>query len=59
CAGCGACAAVCPFGALEIVDGYSVVNEEKCMGCGICVSHCPQGALALELAPQKGAPLEL
>ena len=59
CAGCGACAAVCSFGALEITDGCSIVNEEKCMGCGICVSHCPQGALTLELAPQKGAPLEL
>ena len=59
CAGCGACVAVCQFHALSLAGGHSQVDEALCMGCGVCVSHCPNEALALELAPHKGAPLEL
>ena len=50
---------VCPFGALEITDGGSIVNEEKCMGGGVCVSHCPQDALSLLRDLTKGEPLEI
>jgi ferredoxin len=59
CAGCGDCAAGCPFGAISLADGRSAVNAELCMGCGICVDRCRQGAMALVRDESKGVPLEL
>ncbi|WP_300164318.1 4Fe-4S binding protein [Solidesulfovibrio sp.] len=46
CTGCGACAAVCPDGAIAMVDGVAVVDRERCLGCGHCVAACGTGALA-------------
>jgi ferredoxin len=46
CTGCGACADVCPFGALQAGDRVSA-NAAKCWGCGICRSACPSGSLRL------------
>ena len=44
CCGCGACAAVCPAGAIVLVsDGrfsYPRIEEEKCVGCGRCEAVC-------------------
>ena len=45
CGGCQICVELCPFGALEIVDGKSNVNVALCKGCGTCVAACPTGAL--------------
>jgi heterodisulfide reductase subunit A len=45
CGGCEICVELCPFGALEIVDGKSHVNVALCKGCGTCVAACPTGAL--------------
>jgi len=61
CAGCGACADSCPFGALSrpTDDGLATVDTDACMGCGVCVSRCTQGALSLVRAPSKGEPLEI
>lgn len=52
CTGCGLCAAVCPFGALEMAldeNGFFMPrrNEDKCTGCGACEKSCP----ALKNAP--------
>ncbi|MBI4927056.1 MAG: 4Fe-4S binding protein [Anaerolineae bacterium] len=58
CAGCGTCATVCQFDAIEI-NGFSVIAHEKCMGCGVCVNHCPQSALHLVRDERRGVPLEL
>ncbi|KPK68921.1 hypothetical protein AMJ82_07030, partial [candidate division TA06 bacterium SM23_40] len=49
CRGCGTCAEVCEFHAIEVVeleDGRLVakVNEALCKGCGTCASVCPSGA---------------
>lgn len=46
CCGCGACIAVCPFKAIEMIfdwEGipYPKVNSEKCVGCGLCEKVCP------------------
>ncbi len=46
CIGCEACVSVCPFGALDMVDGVAVVNE-RCTACGACLGECPVDALSL------------
>ena len=45
CAGCGACAQICPVAAITMqrdVEGfvYPLVKEEKCEDCGLCRSIC-------------------
>lgn len=47
CVGLGDCVARCPFGAIDIVDGVAVINEDKCTGCGVCVDTCPRGIINL------------
>ncbi len=47
CAYCGACVAVCPADANELVETFLEIYDEKCTGCGICVKMCPMGALAM------------
>ena len=59
CAACGICEAICPFGAIQTGDEHSLVNLDKCMGCGLCASHCSCEAISLEMAPEKGIPLDI
>lgn len=47
CLGFGSCKNVCPFDAIEIVDGVAVVNPEKCKSCGKCVAQCPRNLIEL------------
>ena len=44
CTGCGACAAGCPFGAIDMKDGKPELNA-ACKVCGICVRNCPEKAI--------------
>ena len=53
CMGYGSCAAVCPQGAIRVVDGVAVVNKEACVGCGLCVKACPKGLIELIPYDQK------
>jgi heterodisulfide reductase subunit A len=51
CVGCGLCAEVCPFQAIEMVQGgpfqiKAQVNETLCKGCGLCASACRGKALS-------------
>lgn len=47
CTGFGSCKNVCPFDAIEIVDGVAVVDPEKCKACGKCVAECPRHLIEL------------
>lgn len=49
CNGCGACAAACHEGAIEMVDGKAVLTrEDYCDGLGDCLPECPTGAISFE-----------
>ena len=55
CDGCGICAPICDYKAIEIVDDIkdngkkgkkiAKINEGLCKGCGACVGACPSGAM--------------
>lgn len=47
CIGYGNCKKVCPFAAIDIVDGIAIVDEDKCKACGQCVSECPKHLIEL------------
>ncbi len=53
CIGCQSCEAVCPAGAISMVDGRAMVNGEACISCGACVGECPVEAIAPEAAAEK------
>ena len=60
CIGCGTCVEYCQFGALSIgPEEITIVNTELCMGCAVCESKCDQVAISIQLAPEKGMPLEI
>ncbi len=50
CTGCGACAGVCPAGALIADPDAPVVRvrEVRCVGCGLCARACPEGVVEVE-----------
>lgn len=59
CTSCGTCAEKCQFKAIGFRKGHAFVRAKRCMGCGVCVESCAKDALSLELAPDKGVPLEV
>jgi len=49
CNGCGACAAACHEGAIEMVNGKAVLTrEDYCDGLGDCLPACPVDAISFE-----------
>ena len=38
---CTACVRKCPVQAIHIVQGFPVVDRQKCIGCGACEHVCP------------------
>ena len=49
CNGCGACAAACHEGAIQMVDGVArLTREDYCDGLGDCLPACPTGAISFE-----------
>lgn len=47
CIGLGECAAVCPFDAITMVEGFPVVDPDRCVSCGTCVKTCPKKIIEL------------
>ncbi len=47
CRGCEVCRpiAVCPYEAVEIVEGLARINLSRCHGCELCVETCPFSAI--------------
>lgn len=45
CIGCAKCEEVCPYGAIEIIDGDAVIDPALCHLCMRCVEECPKGAI--------------
>ena len=49
CNGCGACAAACHEGAIEMIEGKAkLMREDYCDGLGDCLPACPTGAITFE-----------
>ena len=58
CCGCGACSAVCPTGAIQVVWNekgfqYATLDEQKCISCGQCIRSCPEKNTAQYSRPIK------
>lgn len=46
CVFCGACAKVCPRGAIAVYKGmYARVDTALCIGCGLCARTCPASVI--------------
>ena len=64
CCGCGACANICPTGAITWTaddKGFAVpsIDQEKCVNCGLCRKVCPyeQNHVGVDADPQVYAAL--
>ena len=45
CVNCYLCEENCPTGAIELIDGEVVLDNDKCIRCVECTHHCPVAAL--------------
>ncbi len=53
CTGCGKCAELCRFEAIELStapDGHrlALIDPPACEGCGVCERFCPAGAISMQ-----------
>ncbi len=47
CTGCGRCAEVCRFGAVQMEHESAHIDTASCEGCGYCARICPAQAISL------------
>lgn len=45
CTGCGVCASMCRYEAIDEVDGVYRIDPLRCEGCKVCVAFCPVEAV--------------
>lgn len=45
CQGCAKCVDVCPYGAIQMINGKAVIVQSKCKQCGECTKVCPRDAI--------------
>jgi ferredoxin len=45
CTGCALCSEICPYRAIEILDGRAVYVLDDCFLCGHCQAVCPEEAV--------------
>ena len=50
CRACGACAGICPNGAIAIED-YAQVDCDRCVECFCCMEACPYDAITVKRSP--------
>ena len=57
CQGCleHPCTEVCPKGAISVVNGKSVIDQDKCVKCGMCQNACPYNAIIKQERPCSAA----
>jgi len=48
CTGCGTCTYYCKEGAITIIGGACVLDDDKCIQCGVCLQSCPFNILKSE-----------
>ena len=48
CYGCGACIALCPTNALDLVNRLAIVDQSDCTLCEHCIPSCPVFALSIK-----------
>lgn len=48
CTGCGRCAEVCRFNAVDVKEGFYSIIPLNCEGCGFCARICPEKAITME-----------
>lgn len=48
CVGCGICKMKCPFRAINMNNGFPVIDKEKCTMCTCCMEHCPENAINIK-----------
>lgn len=54
CRACGACAGICPAGAVTIED-YAIIDCKKCLECFCCQEACPFDAIQVRRTRLYGA----
>ena len=45
CLGYGSCTKACKYGAIKVVNGVAVVDEDLCVGCMACAAVCPRNLI--------------
>lgn len=51
CVGCAVCANICPARAIEIRDGYAIIDRKACIRCFCCQEFCSKGAMKVHRTP--------